>query len=142
MMSVKDLYDCKKEHLLKPSPPNKDEIDKELNEAVIDLGKAKRSLDQGDHKWAVNQAYYSMFSAARAVLFSHGYKEKSHTCLLLFLASLADHGQLEMSYVNDFKGTMYLREKATYSSDYDEESARKAVDMAEKFIERMRLSVT
>jgi uncharacterized protein (UPF0332 family) len=140
-MTIKDLVDCKREHLLKPSPPNKDEIDKELSESAIDLEKSKISLDRADYKWAVNQAYYSMFCAARAVLFSRGYKEKSHTCLSLFLASLADHGQLETSYVNDFKGAMFLREKATYSSDYDEESARKAVDMAEKFIERMKIFI-
>ena len=140
-MVIRNLYDCEREHLLKPSPPNKDEIDKELNTATIDLEKARQSLERADLKWAVNQAYYSMFCAARAVLFSRGYKEKSHTCLALFLASLADRGQLETSYVNDFKGAKFLREKATYSSEYDEVSARKAVDMAERFVECMRLLI-
>lgn len=52
--------------------------------------------------------------------------------------SLVDHGELESSYANDFKGAMYLREKATYSSEYDEASATKVVSMADKFIDRMK----
>lgn len=69
-MAIRDIYYCKNEKLLKPSPPNPDEIAKELNEAGADLSVARKSLDGGDYKWAVNQAYYSMFRAARAVLFS------------------------------------------------------------------------
>ncbi len=49
-------------------------VDKELKEAVYDIERAKNSLKLKDFKWSIVQAYYSMFHAARALLFSKGLK--------------------------------------------------------------------
>ena len=55
-----------------------DMIEKEFAVAESDLASAVRSLRDGDHKWATVQGYYSIFHAARALLFARGYREKSH----------------------------------------------------------------
>lgn len=42
-------------------------------------------MSRNKFKWATIQAYYSMFHAARALLYSAGYREKSHPALLTAL---------------------------------------------------------
>lgn len=61
---------------------SRETILKELEGAGYDLDKARRSLDQGDYKWSTVLAYYSMFHSARALLYSKGYREKSHSTLI------------------------------------------------------------
>jgi len=61
---------------------------KEIQGADYDLEKASRSLSSGDAKWAIVQAYYAMFHAARALLFSKNLREKSHRALLAALREL------------------------------------------------------
>lgn len=56
-------------------------IEKEIKEAHNDLKSAKHSINHGNYKLAMVQSYYSMFHAFRGLLFSRGYKEKSHTGL-------------------------------------------------------------
>ncbi len=45
-------------------------IEKELEEARFDLDKAKDAFDDENHKWAIIMAYYSIFHAAKAILFT------------------------------------------------------------------------
>jgi hypothetical protein len=42
---------------------------KEVKGAEMDLRDARDSLEQGKFKWAIIQAYYSMFHSARALLY-------------------------------------------------------------------------
>jgi hypothetical protein len=61
---------------------------KEIEGASYDLRRARKSLDDDDAKWAIVKAYYAMFHAARALLFSKGFREKSHRALLAALREL------------------------------------------------------
>ncbi|MDK2889507.1 MAG: hypothetical protein PWR21_138 [Methanoculleus sp.] len=56
-------------------------VAKELREAGEDLVAAERTLAEGNAKWAIIQGYYALFHALRALVFSRGYREKSHSCL-------------------------------------------------------------
>ncbi len=49
--------------------PKNDLIAKEIVSAEYDLGKSRNSLKEEDYKWAIVQAYYSMFHAARAAIY-------------------------------------------------------------------------
>jgi uncharacterized protein (UPF0332 family) len=51
---------------------------KEIEGAISDLEEAKDSLSRKKFKWAIIQGYYSMFHAARALVYSEGFREKSH----------------------------------------------------------------
>jgi uncharacterized protein (UPF0332 family) len=133
-----NFNDCLKTGSIRNYSASKDEIIKELGQAENDLARAEETLKAVDHKWSTIQAYYSMFHAARAVLLSGGYREKSHKCVLYFLESLVDDGRLEPHFAREFKAAMFLREEADYEATYSERSARDTVENASAFIGRMK----
>ncbi|BAI62277.1 conserved hypothetical protein [Methanocella paludicola SANAE] len=135
---VNDFIDCLRSGMIKSYSASKEEIIKELGQSDNDLVRAKETIKAGDHKWSTIQAYYSMFHAARAVLLSTGYREKSHKCMLFFLESLVDEGRLEPHFAREFRSAMFLREDADYEATYSEQSARDTVENASLFIVRMK----
>jgi uncharacterized protein (UPF0332 family) len=116
---------------------SRETILKELEGAGYDLDKARRSLDQGDYKWSTVQAYYSMFHSARALLYSKGYREKSHSALLEALTSLfVRTGLLERDYVDDLRDAKDMRESADYGMVFSEEGAKTLSINADKFLRK------
>jgi len=112
-----------------------DAIEKELKGATYDLKRARVSLAESDYKWATIEAYYSMFHAARALLYVAGYRERSHAALLVALGELyVKAGRLAQSELDNFDNAMNLRQEADYSLSFSEESARRVADDAETFI--------
>ena len=135
----KDFEKCLKKKSIVKQPHTEALIGDELNAAIRDLKRAKRTydefLDDLDYKWATIQAYYSMFHAARALLFAKGYREKSHYCLKIAMQALyADEKIIDQSIVDDFDTTMLLRETADYKSDFSKEGAEAALENAEEFL--------
>ena len=111
---------------------------KELDGARYDLGKAHGSLKQGDFKWATIQAYYAKFHSARALLFSQGFRERSHMALLEAIEALfTKNGKLEREYFDDFRNVKDLRELVDYGIVYSKESARTLPLTAEKFLRKV-----
>lgn len=133
-----DFNDCLKTGAIRSYSASKDEIIKELGQADNDLVRAQDTLEAGDYKWSTIQAYYSMFHAARAILLSSGYREKSHKCVLFFLEHLVDAGRLEPHFAREFRAAMFLREEADYEAMFSERSARDTVENASAFIEQMK----
>ena len=81
---------------------------KEVEGARYDVERAKKSLAEGDHKWATIQAYYSMFHLARALLFRAGYRERSQRALLTALRELyVKTGRLDGESFEDW-GTPWI----------------------------------
>jgi uncharacterized protein (UPF0332 family) len=109
-------------------------VAKELEGARRDLEAARKSLKAADHKWATIQAYYSIFHAARSLLYSKGFRERSHRGLLAALRLLYP-GRVVGSMFEDFSEAMLLREQADYGLVYSEDSAQIAVEDAESFLE-------
>lgn len=106
---------------------------KEIEGATYDLAKAKRSLDDNDAKWAIVKAYYAIFHAARALLFSKNFREKSHRALLVALRELF-RNKIKPELLDAFEHGMDLREEADYSMIYSEESAQELIESAEEFV--------
>lgn len=95
-------------------------VKKELNESRYDLNSAQKSLSKEDYKWTIVQCYYAMFHAFRALIFSKGYREKSHTCLKFAVESLfVDEGLINQELLDDFDFAMKTRERADYSYVYN-----------------------
>ncbi len=110
-------------------------IKKELKSAEYDLKRARISLRENDAKWATIQGYYAMFHTGRALIYTKGYREKSHRCLAIALKELfVDQGKLPTEYLNHLKDAMDLREDADYGFIYDGESAKSIIDRADKFL--------
>jgi len=116
---------------------SRETILKELEGAGYDLDTGRRSLDQGDYKWSTVQAYYSMFHSARALLYSKGYREKSHSALLEALMPLfVRTGLLERDYIDDLRDAKDMRESADYGMVFSEEGARTLIINADKFLRK------
>lgn len=113
-------------------------VAKELREAEQDLGAAEHSLAEGNVKWAIVQGYYAQFHALRALIFSGGYREKSHSCLKYAVEALyVDEGHLPASVLEDFNFAMRTREGADYGCVYSEADARDVVASASVVVDQI-----
>ncbi|MGB7296028.1 MAG: HEPN domain-containing protein [Candidatus Aminicenantales bacterium] len=103
--------------------------------ASEDLTEGYDRFKHGRYKYATINSYYAVFHAARALVYSKGYRERSHYCLGVALESMfADRGLLGRRYVKIFRDTMALREDADYGGAYSKEGACTASTNAEEFI--------
>jgi len=125
------------ERKLQRIQPKEDMVLKEIGSAEYDLGKAKNSFEEEDYKWTIVQAYYGMFHAARALIYSKGYREKSHRACLIALKEFF-FDALGEERINDFEEAMDLRESADYGSAYTDGDARNLVGKAQEFLENAR----
>mgnify|MGYP001583642485 CR=1 FL=1 len=76
-----------------------------------------------------------MFHAARALLYSKGYREKSPYCLIVARKALfAEEGLLDVGLIEAFQTAKVLRENADYENEFSGESARALVSKAGFFL--------
>jgi len=116
--------------------PDRKLVTKEIKGAEYDLSRAMESLEKKDFKWATVQAYHSMFHSARALIYSEGYREKSHTALRIALKELFEtSGRLDREIVHSFEDAMYLREEADYRLEFTESNSTEVVNDAQKFLD-------
>ena len=108
---------------------------KELDGAVGDLEAASLSVKTGDYKWATIQAYYSMFHAARALLYRMGYREQSDPGLLEALRQLYER-EIVDRMLEDFSKAMTLTEQAHDGDISSEDSAQTILENAGDFLEQ------
>ncbi|MBU4311215.1 MAG: HEPN domain-containing protein [Candidatus Omnitrophica bacterium] len=114
-------------------------IKKEIVAAESDLKDSQDVLKLEKPKLAIITAYYSMFHAARALLYSKGYREKSHFCLRAAIKNLfVDTNLLESSFIDDYDMAKDLRENADYKSDFSQEGAEQLIVKAEKFLAKVK----
>lgn len=110
-------------------------VKKELSVAKSDLLDARSGYENEHYKWSTIQGYYAMFHAARALIYSQGYREKSHYYLAVALRALfVDEGIMDAHLVRDFLNAMNLREAADYEAEFSQSGAKAVIASAEKFI--------
>jgi uncharacterized protein (UPF0332 family) len=132
-----EFNQCLENKKITPFARGKKLVKKELEVAKSDLFDAKAGYDNNRYKWSTIQAYYAMFHAARALIYSEGYREKSHYCLAVALRALfVDKNTMDAQSVRDFLNAMNLREAADYESDFSQAGAKAVIASADKFIER------
>ncbi len=110
---------------------------KEIGEAENDMKEADDSLKRKKYKWATIQGYYSIFHSARALLYSKGFREKSHYALFLALQEFFKN-ELQSSLIQSFEEAMNLRQEADYGLKFSEEGAKETVEGARKFFKRTK----
>jgi uncharacterized protein (UPF0332 family) len=108
-------------------------IEKEMTAAQSDLQDARDSLEMIKHKWATIQGYYSMFHSARALLYSKGYREKSHHALLVAIRELFSK-ELKPSLIDKFEDAMNLRQEADYGLKFSQAGAEETIEGAEEIL--------
>lgn len=110
-------------------------VAKELKASRSDLSVATQSYRDDNYKWATVQAYYSIFHAARALLYEKGFREKSHRGLLKALNELYPRDAVS-DLTEGFEESMTLREAADYGLVYSEEGAKEALENARAFLKK------
>ena len=113
--------------------PDRKLVLKEIEGAKSDLGTARKSLQDGNFKWAIIQGYYSIFHAARALVYSKGFREKSHYALLVAIQELF-RDELESFLIQGFEDAMNLRQTADYGLTFSKEGAINVIETAENFL--------
>jgi uncharacterized protein (UPF0332 family) len=113
----------------------KELVKKELAVAQSDLLDARAGFENLRYKWSTIQGYYAMFHAARALLYSRNYREKSHYAILVAIKALfVEENKLDIRYVRNLLNAMNLREAADYEADFSREGAEAVIKSAEEFI--------
>ena len=135
----REFEQCLESGKIAPFERGKGLVKKELSVGEGDLRDASAGFQDKRYKWSTIQAYYAMFHAARALVYSRGYREKSHHCLSVALRALfVESGELDAQSGRDFLNAMNLREAADYESHFSEAGAAAVIGAAGKFIERAR----
>lgn len=114
-------------------------VKKELGDALDDLNEAMDRFKNRKYKYATITAYYSMFHTARALVYSRGYREKSHYYLLVALQALfVDEGFIEEELAREFHAAMVLREGADYHGQFSKEGAESSIQSARRFLKKAK----
>ena len=113
--------------------PDRKLVLKEIEGAKSDLETARKSLQDENFKWAIIQGYYSIFHSARALVYSKGFREKSHYALLVAIQELF-RDELESFLIQGFGDAMNLRQTADYGLTFSKEGAINVIETAEKFL--------
>ena len=128
---------CLEKRWLVTMPEARYLVTKELDMARDDLVEAEAGYERGSYKWSTIQSYYAMFHGARALLYSRGYREKSHYCLSVAMRHLfVGKGLLKDILVDDMDDARALREDAGYRADFSETGAHHNLEAAKRFIAR------
>jgi len=111
----------------------------ELRAAKDDLTEAQDRLSNQKFKYTTIAAYYSMFHSARALIYSKGYREKSHYYLLVALRALfVDTDLLPEQLVVEFHDAMVLREDADYHAQFSKDGAKSVVFAAIEMLSKAK----
>jgi uncharacterized protein (UPF0332 family) len=118
-------------------------VPKEFELATSDLAFSKESLVSDNYKWSIIQSYYSMFHTARALLYSEGYREKSHFCLIEAIRGFyVEKGILSFEYLEALQLGKSLRENADYYGDFSKKDAEELLNIAIKFLKEAKIVLT
>jgi uncharacterized protein (UPF0332 family) len=131
----REFRECLEKKKIIPFPQGVRLISKELEAARADLEDGQFGLAHGKHKWSTIQGYYCMYHAARALLYSRGYRDKNHFCLFSALKALfVEEKLLSIEYVEAFYGAMLLREEADYKNQFTRAGAELVLKKANAFL--------
>lgn len=131
-MSYK-FQNCKNRRLLRKCAIDRERVKREIAEAEHDLLSAKESLRASDMKWAIVKGYFSMFHACKSLLYSAGYDEHSHDCLIIAIEEIfVEKGLIPHEIISDIRNAKIARESADYGLTYGEATAQGVISDAEQ----------
>lgn len=120
-------------------PQGKKLVKKEIKQAEDDLDEANNRYNSHKYKYATVTAYYSMFHSSRALIYSKGFREKSHYYLIVALKELfSDKGLLDEFLIAEYHDSMVLREEADYHGEFSKEGAEIVLKSAREFLDKAR----
>ena len=134
-----EYQDCLKRGKIKPFSRGKALAAKEIETAESDLERAQKTFHDGDYKWATIQIYYSMFHAARALLYFKNLREHSHYCLIAAIKTLyVETKQLPVNLLEGLQEAKNLREEADYYNRWSKQGCDKLLKSAQSLLEKSK----
>ena len=135
-----EFQKCLKNNKIKKFTPGHKLAPKELDVAKSDFEQAKISFENNkNYKWCTVQCYYSMFHAARALLYINNYREKSHHCLIVAVKALyVEKKLLPVHLIEGMQKAKTLRENADYYDEWSVIGAETIMKLAEEFLEKAK----
>lgn len=121
--------------------PSRKLVEASLSRAEKALRSAKLLMEHRELEDAVSRAYYAMFHAARAILFSKGAKAKTHRgTISLFGENIVKKGILSEEFADMLRKSFDLRQKSDYElyAELNEELVKEIIKNAEKFIQKIK----
>ncbi|HID60627.1 MAG TPA: HEPN domain-containing protein [Hadesarchaea archaeon] len=136
--------ELEKEGLIKSLPVNRERVRDSFKLAERDLRTATKLL-KDDHDWAFSIAYNSMLQAARALMFSCGYRpsgDAQHMSVIRFVE--ASMGKESNEIIIAFDRMRRKRHIAIYdrTGATSETDARNAIKWAEEFFNEVKKILT
>jgi len=116
-------------------------VDASLGRAEKALKSAKLLEENGELEDAASRAYYAMFHATRALLFSKGMNAKTHKgAISLFGEKIVKQGIMSEEYADMLRKAFDLRQKSDYEiyAVTNVELVKEVIKNAEQFIERVK----
>lgn|SRR3989338_3295936 len=133
---TREYDDCLKRGKIKPFSRGHALAAKEIEATEFDLLRANKTFAENDYKWATIQIYYSMFHSARALLYTKGFREHSHYCLVAAIKTLYLEAKIIPVYIIEgFQQAKDLREEADYYNRWSQAGCEKLIKLAEEFLE-------
>ena len=120
--------------MLRRADPSPDIAHTEIASAGRYLADARKCLQEKMPEMAVVAVYTAMFHSARAILFRDGIRERSHVCVVAYLA---ENYPLLREHINALDMFRRSRHNMLYGVDVTavEEDARQGIDAARRFLE-------
>ena len=121
--------------------PSRKFVKASLLRAEKALRSARLLVEHRELEDAVSRAYYAMFHAARAILFSKGITAKTHRgTISLFGENMVKKGILSEEFADMLRKAFDLRQKSDYEiyAELNEELVEEVIKNAKKFIEKIK----
>jgi uncharacterized protein (UPF0332 family) len=117
-----------------------DYLRERVSRAYEDIADARRSLDGGSYRLALNRAYHAVFHMATAALALLGQECRRHSAVeSAFHEYLIKPGFIEPEYSRFYRETRQWREDADYHFDveFTEEKTQEVLEQAERLVARL-----
>lgn len=121
--------------------PSRSFVEASLKRAEKALKSARLLEENEELEDAASRAYYAMFHATRALLFSKGMNAKTHKgAVSLFGEKIVKQGIMSEEYADMLRKAFDLRQKSDYEiyAETSAELVKEAIRNAEQFIERVK----
>ena len=136
-----DYNDCLKKGLIRKIVPSEEKARQSLNTAFKWLEETEKNFSSSALRSSLLSAYLAMFHSARSILYSDGYREKSHACVARYLeANYVRKGHLEQKWVELLDHFREIRHSDQYSFNFftSAEEAEDTIEKSKAFVNRMK----
>jgi uncharacterized protein (UPF0332 family) len=125
---------CLKSGMIRKDSKATERVSESIETSKRFLISSEKTYDIKEYEMSVLASYNSMFHSCRVLLFSKGYIEKSHACLLEAIKELFSEGKISslVNMLNKIKKSRHEIQYRGFQSDLEE--AEFAIDLARDFI--------